>query len=338
MHRSIRCRSSLRLINCSDALPYVTKRCSSQKHVEEEHPPSIQSLNNNLVFRKYYDIRKDRPEEVAGLSTGTSRGVSAYTAHNSRGSRVVTKRPSLPYHGARSEVNEQKSEADESAANYELSQPKSKVSRGIAGGIHVEEEHARRKQKGFIRTVKGSHQGLKPHAPSDQTNKRTNLRRTEPRRDAGSSLSSSSSSSSSSSPQPRQERSASAKRSAEVSKNEAHSTSKPKELFEEFFAESGDESRSQGRNVPKEMPRLKLEHLVTGEPCKPPVRESYEESVRRTFEAKRENLGKEKCILILRGLSTSLDEADFRRLSPKGSHIDEWEHELGRIMQGMYDF
>ena len=116
------------------------------------------------------------------------------------------------------------------------------------------------------------------------------------------------------------------------------SRSELKSLLDEIFPSDDitDSAGSAKYNEPTEMPRLKLEHLITDEEYRPKTAEqSEEETLRRFYEAEREHLGKEKGILLFRGLGPSLEEEDFRRLSPKGKHIEGWEHELGNILKGM---
>ena len=108
-------------------------------------------------------------------------------------------------------------------------------------------------------------------------------------------------------------------------------------LLDEVFPSDDSQARASwtGDNEQAEMPRLKLEHLMKDEEYKAPTGEqSEEEKLRKFYKAERENLGKEKGILLLRGLGPSLEEEDFRRLSPKGKHIEDWEHELGNILKG----
>lgn len=116
------------------------------------------------------------------------------------------------------------------------------------------------------------------------------------------------------------------------------SRSESKSLLDEVFPsdESKAQAESKNGNGPLEMPRLTLEHLIKDEEYKVPTKEqSEEERLRMFYKAEREHLGKEKGILLFRGLSPSMEDEDFRRLSPKGKHIEGWEHELGNIVKGM---
>ena len=110
-------------------------------------------------------------------------------------------------------------------------------------------------------------------------------------------------------------------------------------LLDEVFPSNDSQSQtgSINENELAEMPRLGLEHLMKDEEYKAPTKaQSEEEKLRQFYKVERENLGKEKGILLVRGLGPSLEEEDFRRLSPKGKHIEGWEHELGNILKGMY--
>lgn len=102
-------------------------------------------------------------------------------------------------------------------------------------------------------------------------------------------------------------------------------------LLQELFPE---EARKQQPAPPPDehriIPRLVLDPHDTDAP-EPPKQKSARQRMIEALKAGRESRW---TVLVLRGASKSLAEADFRRMIPKGKHIEEWAGE-GDILKGV---
>lgn len=123
------------------------------------------------------------------------------------------------------------------------------------------------------------------------------------------------------------------------------STSKPQKhqlsLFEELFPEEIDHHKSHqegSRGIDKTIPRLPLPNVDEVDRLYPGNRTEgrvqYDGSSRVAF-MERDSLRQwNLAVLVIRCASKSLVESDFRRIAPKGQHIDDWKGP-GDILKGI---
>lgn len=103
-------------------------------------------------------------------------------------------------------------------------------------------------------------------------------------------------------------------------------------LLEELFPEEV-QRRSEQRRAEREVPRLAFDQEVSYPKYKKVTPGPY----RSPNALKAENMMKaqpeETSVLVLRNASKSLSEEDFRRIIPKGKHIEGWNLEQGDILK-----
>ncbi len=75
-----------------------------------------------------------------------------------------------------------------------------------------------------------------------------------------------------------------------------------------------------------------LDPLVANDDAEPPPKPKT--ARQRLIERVNAGRNEPTTVLVLRGASPSLTEADFRRMIPKGKHIEEWAGE-GSILKGV---
>ena len=108
-------------------------------------------------------------------------------------------------------------------------------------------------------------------------------------------------------------------------------------LFDELFPEKAVKSSKNDRRPEEGMrhvPRLPLPDLEEVTPSPQPagiykVGSQWGESTRKLNAFRKEDM----TVLVFRRASKSLDESDFRRMVPKGQHIEEWRGP-GDILKG----
>jgi len=105
-------------------------------------------------------------------------------------------------------------------------------------------------------------------------------------------------------------------------------------LYEELFPGEGqktDFKASKSDSAERQVPRLQLSslELLVGpqEGTEAPAQEAIETASKHALRKKN------VAILVLRAASKSLIESDFRRITPKGKHIEDWRGP-GDILKG----
>lgn len=107
-------------------------------------------------------------------------------------------------------------------------------------------------------------------------------------------------------------------------------------LLEQLFPEEASQRNVETQPTAlRQIPRLPLD---TAEPLQPVTRSNKDEEyisarARRLREAM-EAEGPQTSVLVMRNVSKNLVDDDFRRIIPKGKHVEGWTLEQGDIIKG----